>query len=105
MNTSLTNMVSCLQYIKMHKSNISFALCLTAADCTNVDAPTNGARSPEMNTISSGSDVTLTCNMGFTLVGGATTTCTDGALSPIITDTTCGKIIGGRVRSTGFLRY
>ena len=44
---------------QMHNSNISFALCLTAADCTNVDAPTNGARSPEMNTISSGSDITI----------------------------------------------
>ena len=77
----------------MHKSNISFALCLTAADCTNVDAPTNGERSPEMGTISSGSDVTLTCSSGFTLVGGDTTTCTEGTLFPDIAETTCGKAL------------
>ena len=89
----------------MHTSNILFALFLTAADCTNVAAPAGGARSPDMGTIPSGSAVTLTCSSGFTLVGGATSTCTDGTLSPIITATTCGKIIGGRVRSTGLLRY
>ena len=78
----------------MHKSNISFAfICLTAADCTNVDVPANGVRNPDMAMIPSGSGVTLTCSSGFTLVGGATTTCTDGTLSPDISGTTCGKVI------------
>ena len=77
----------------MHKSNISFALCLTAADCTNVAAPAGGARSPDMGTIPSGSAVILTCSSGFTLVGDTTSTCTDGALSPDIAGTTCGKVI------------
>ena len=77
----------------MHTSNISFALCLTAADCTNVVAPANGVRSPDMGTLPSGSAVTLTCSSGFTLVGGDTSTCTDGTLSPDIAGTTCGKVI------------
>ena len=78
---------------KMHTSDILFALCLTAADCTNVAAPAGGARSPDMGTIPSGSAVTLTCSSGFTLVGDTTSTCTDGTLSPDIAGTTCGKVI------------
>ena len=84
-------MTSRMQYANINQSNILCSLCLTAADCTNVAAPANGARSSDMGTIYSGSDVTLTCSSGFTLIGGATSTCTDGTLSPDISGTTCGK--------------